>query len=205
MDGFAFPKTMWDKRFSTPEYVFGEAPNAFLASQAHLLGSGKALAVADGEGRNSVWLAQQGLSVDAFDFSSPAIVKAQALAAKHKVKVNFTCSDWQSFDWPTAHYDLVAGIFFQFAAPDERAEIFEKINKSIKPGGLLIIQGYGKNQLKYNTGGPGKLDHLYDDALMREAFAGYEVLVCNTYETTIQEGAGHSGMSALVGFVARKP
>jgi SAM-dependent methyltransferase len=205
MDGFAFPKTMWDKRFSTPEYVFGEAPNAFLASQAHLLGSGKALAVADGEGRNSVWLAQQGLSVDAFDFSAPAIAKAQALAVKHQVRVSFMCSDWQSFDWPTAHYDLVAGIFFQFAAPDERAEIFEKINKSIKPGGLLIIQGYGKNQLKYNTGGPGKLDHLYDDALMREAFAGYEVLVCNTYETTIQEGAGHSGMSALVGFVARKP
>jgi SAM-dependent methyltransferase len=205
MDGFAFPQTMWDKRFSTPDYVFGEAPNAFLASQAHLLGSGKALAVADGEGRNSVWLAQQGLSVDAFDFSSPAIVKAQALAAKHKVKVNFTCSDWQSFDWPTAHYDLVAGIFFQFAAPDERTQLFEKINKSMKPGDLLIIQGYGKNQLKYNTGGPGKLDHLYDDALMREAFAGYEVLVCDTYETTIQEGAGHSGMSALVGFVARKP
>jgi SAM-dependent methyltransferase len=150
-------------------------------------------------------LAQQGLSVDAFDFSAPAIAKAQALAVKHQVRVSFMCSDWQSFDWPTAHYDLVAGIFFQFAAPDERAEIFEKINKSIKPGGLLIIQGYGKNQLKYNTGGPGKLDHLYDDALMREAFAGYEVLVCNTYETTIQEGAGHSGMSALVGFVARKP
>jgi SAM-dependent methyltransferase len=121
------------------------------------------------------------------------------------VNVNFTCSDWQSFDWPTAHYDLVAGIFFQFAAPDERAELFEKIKDSLKPGGVLVIQGYGKNQLKYNTGGPGKLDHLYDDALMREAFAGYEVLVCNTYETTIQEGAGHSGMSALVGFVARKP
>ena len=196
---------MWDKRFSTPDYVFGEEPNAFLVSQAALIGKGQALAVADGEGRNSVWLAQQGLSVDAFDFSSPAIVKAQALAAKHKVKVNFTCSDWQSFDWPTAHYDLVAGIFFQFAAPDERTQLFEKINKSMKPGGLLIIQGYGKNQLKYNTGGPGKLDHLYDDALMREAFADYEVLVCNTYETSITEGAGHSGMSALVGFVARKP
>jgi hypothetical protein len=100
---------------------------------------------------------------------------------------------------------LVAGIFFQFAAPEERAVLFEKIKDSIKPGGVLVIQGYGKNQLKYNTGGPGKLDHLYDDALMREAFTGYEVLVCNTYETTIQEGAGHSGMSALVGFVARKP
>ncbi len=205
MTGFSNPQAMWDKRFSTPDYVFGEEPNAFLVSQAALLGKGHALALADGEGRNSVWLAKQGFTVDAFDFSAPAIVKARALAEKHQANVNFTCSDWQSFDWPTAHYDLVAGIFFQFATPDERSELFQKIKDCLKPGGVLVIQGYGKNQLKYNTGGPGKLDHLYDDALMREAFAGYEVLVCNTYETTIQEGAGHSGMSALVGFVARKP
>jgi SAM-dependent methyltransferase len=205
MTGFTNPQEMWNKRFSTPDYVFGEEPNAFLASQAHLLSPGTALAVADGEGRNSVWLAQLGLSVDAFDFSAPAIAKAQALADKHKVQVNFICSDWQSFDWPTAHYDLVVGIFFQFATPVERAELFEKINKSLKPGGLLIIQGYGKNQLKYNTGGPGKLDHLYDEELLLQAFAGFKVQVCQTYETNITEGAGHSGMSALVGFVARKP
>jgi hypothetical protein len=79
------------------------------------------------------------------------------------------------------------------------------MHQSLKPGGLMIIQGYGKNQLTYNTGGPGKLDHLYDEPLLREAFAGYEVLVCETYETTLHEGAGHHGMSALVGFVARKP
>jgi hypothetical protein len=91
----------------------------------------------------------------------------------------------------------VAGIFFQFAAPDERSEIFEKIKDSLKPGGLLIIQGYGQNQLKYNTGGTGKLDHLYDNALMREAFTGYDVLVCDTYETSISEGAGHSGISGF--------
>ena len=205
MSGFANPQAMWDKRFSTPEYVFGEEPNAFLVSQAALLGKGHALALADGEGRNSVWLAQQGMQVDAFDFSAPAVAKAQALATKHQVSVNFNCCDWQSFDWPSAHYDLVAGIFFQFATPDERAELFEKINKSLKPGGLLIIQGYGKNQLQFNTGGPGKLEHLYDEALLLQAFNGYEVLSCETYETTIQEGAGHSGMSALVGFVARKP
>lgn len=205
MTGFANPQEIWDKRFSTPEYVFGEDPNAFLVSQAALLGKGNALALADGEGRNSVWLAQQGLSVDAFDFSAPAIEKAKSLADKRQVSVNFTCSDFRSFDWPTTHYDLVVGIFFQFAAPDERAEIFEKIKSTLKPGGLLVIQGYGKNQLKYNTGGPGKLDHLYDGALMREAFVGYDVMVCDTYEASITEGAGHSGMSALVGFVARKP
>ena len=205
MTGFAYPHEMWDKRFSTPNYVFGEEPNAFLVSQAALLGKGHALALADGEGRNSVWLAQQGFTVDAFDFSAPAIVKAQALADKHKVQVNFSCSDWQSFDWPTTHYDLVAGIFFQFATPDERSELFQKIKDSLKPGGVLVIQGYGKNQLTYKTGGPDKIEHLYDEDLLRQAFAGFDVLVCETYETSITEGAGHSGMSALVGFVARKP
>ena len=205
MTGFSNPQAMWDKRFSTPDYVFGEEPNAFLVSQAARLGMGHALALADGEGRNSVWLAQQGFSVDAFDFSVPAIDKAKALAEKHQVSVHFIHSDWQSFDWKPAHYDLVAGVFFQFAGPDERAELFEKIKQCLKSGGVLLIQGYGKNQLTYNTGGPGKLDHLYDEDLLRQAFAGFEVQVCETYETSINEGAGHSGMSALVGFVARKP
>ena len=205
MTGLAYPQAMWDKRFSTPDYVFGEEPNAFLVSQAALLGKGHALALADGEGRNSVWLAKQGFTVDAFDFSAPAIVKAQALADKHKVRVNFSCSAWQDFDWQAARYNLVAGIFFQFATPDERAELFQTIKDSLKPGGVLVIQGYGKNQLTYKTGGPDKLEHLYDEDLLRQAFAGFEIQVCETYETTIQEGAGHSGMSALVGFVARKP
>ena len=205
MTSFSNPQEMWNKRFSTPDYVFGEEPNAFLVSQSARLGKGHALALADGEGRNSVWLAQQGFTVDAFDFSAPAIEKANALAAKHGVNVNFNCSAWQAFDWKTANYDLVAGIFFQFATPDERTQLFEKIKQSLKTGGVVLIQGYGRNQLSYNTGGPGKLDHLYDEDLLRQAFAGFDIQVCETYETIIHEGAGHSGMSALVGFVARKP
>ena len=205
MSGFAYPQEMWDKRFSTPNYVFGEEPNAFLVSQAARLGKGHALALADGEGRNSVWLAKRGFAVDAFDFSKPAVAKAHALAEKHKVQVNFTCSPWQSFDWKPSHYDVVAGIFFQFATPDERAELFGKIIHSLKSGGTVIIQGYGKNQLQYKTGGPDKLEHLYDEELLRKAFAGFDIQVCESYETMIHEGPGHSGMSALVGFVARKP
>jgi SAM-dependent methyltransferase len=205
MTALTNPQATWDKRFSTPEYIFGEEPNAFLAAQAAHCSRGHALAMADGEGRNSVWLARQGFTVDAFDFSAPAVDKARALAAKHGVSPNLTRSDWQSFDWKPAHYDLVAGIFFQFATPDERAELFEKIKHSLKPGGVVLIQGYGKNQLSYNTGGPGKLDHLYDEDLMRQAFADFEVQVCVSYETTIHEGPAHRGISALVGFVARKP
>jgi SAM-dependent methyltransferase len=205
MTGFSYPQDMWNKRFSTPDYVFGEQPNAFLVSQSARLGHGHALALADGEGRNSVWLAQQGFTVDAFDFSAVAIEKAKNLAEKQKVNVNFNCNAWQDFDWKTSHYDLIAGIFFQFATPDERAELFEKIKKSLRSGGVLLIQGYGKNQLKFKTGGPDRLEHLYDEELLRQAFSDFDVLVCETYEATLQEGVCHSGMSALIGFVARKP
>lgn len=205
MTSFNDPQAMWNTRFSRPDYLFGEEPNVFLIEQALRLSKGRALALADGEGRNSVWLAKQGLEVDAFDFSQPAIEKANKLAFKHGVKVNFQCADWKSFNWKADYYDVVVGIFFQFAGPLERNDLFNKIKQSIKPGGLLVIQGYGKNQLRYNTGGPGKIENLYDEALLRDAFNGFDIQVCTTYETIIEEGSGHSGMSALVGFVAKKP
>jgi len=121
------------------------------------------------------------------------------------VNINFSICAWKDFEWRHENYNLVAGIFFQFATPPERAELFQRIKDSLKPDGVLVIQGYGKNQLTYKTGGPDKLDHLYDEDLLRQAFADFDVQVCETYETSISEGAGHSGMSALLGFVARKP
>ena len=204
MTALTTPQSTWNKRFSTPEYIFGEEPNAFLVAQAARFSRGHALALADGEGRNSVWLARQGWTVDAFDFSAPAVGKARALAAKHGVNPNFSCTDWQSFDWKPAHYDLVVGVFFQFATPSERTDLFEKIKHSLKPGGLVLIQGYGKNQLSFNTGGPGKLAHMYDESLMLDAFGELDILDLRTYEAEINEGTGHQGMSGLLGLTARK-
>jgi cyclopropane fatty-acyl-phospholipid synthase-like methyltransferase len=205
MSTFQNPQQTWNQRFAAEHYVFGETPNAYLEAQAAHLKPGNALAVADGEGRNGVWLAQQGLQVDAFDFSDNAILKAQALAQSRQVKVNFVCSDWQSFDWQPAHYDNVVGIFFQFATPDERSILFARMRHSLKPGGTLIIQGYTPRQLDFNTGGPGKLAHLYDEALMLEAFGELDILDLRTYEAEITEGTGHQGMSGLLGLTARKP
>ena len=185
--------------------MFGEEPNAYLVRQRPHLQPGRTLALADGEGRNSVWLAREGLTVDAFDFSPNAVEKARRLAARHHVQVNFTCTDWLSFDWKPAYYDNVVGIFFQFAGPDERAELFRRIDASLKPGGVVVIQGYTPAQLQFKTGGPGKRDHLYDEALVRSAFSGYTVIDLCVYEAEIAEGRAHCGMSGLLGFVGRKP
>ena len=204
MTNFTNPLARWNERFSTDSYLFGELPNAYLAEKTPLLQKGKALCIADGEGRNSVWLASQGFEVDAFDFSPVALAKAEKLAAKHAVKVHFKCSGWESFDWKPNYYDTIAGIFFQFADPSPRRDLFEKLNLSLKSGGTLIIQGYGKEQLNYKTGGPGILENLYDEELLLTSFPGYKVLDLITYTQEVDEGPGHSGMSALVGFVGQK-
>jgi len=209
MSGFNDPLARWNERFSSPAYVFGEEPNAYLRAHSHLLAPGLTLAVADGEGRNSVWLAQQGWQVEAFDFSPFAIDKAAELARRRGVAVpaqlQLRCSSWAQFDWKSAHYDNVVAIFIQFAPPQEREILFRRMDQALKPGGVLLIQGYGLEQLRYNTGGPGVLENLYDEALLRAAFPGYEMLDLRSYEDELSEGMGHRGRSALVGMVARKP
>lgn len=200
-------KNMWDSRFNVQEFVFGEKPNEYLSKVApkFLSPKQKVLCVADGEGRNSVWLAKQGLDVDAFDFSEVAIKKAKALAKSNQVDVNFQQSDCESWNWQESQYDAVAAIFIQFAAPAERAVLFKNMIKSLKPGGLLIVQGYTPKQLEYKTGGPGNVDFLYTEDLLRDLLSGMAFLELNSYEANMSEGPGHHGMSALVGVVAKKP
>ena len=204
MTQFNNPLARWNERFSCENYLFGKQPNRYLLEKIALLRKGKALSIADGEGRNSVWLATQGFEVDAFDFSPVAIEKAQKLAHAHQVRVNFHCSDWQNFDWKPEQYDAIVGIFFQFADPESRTKLFEKLNFALKPGGTLIIQGYGKSQMQYKSGGPGILENLYDEELLLSSFSSYKTLDLRTYLEEVDEGPGHSGMSALVGFVGQK-
>lgn len=195
----------WDRRFSEPGFVFGTEPNAYLASQRHLFDAGKAtLAVADGEGRNSVWLAQQGLAVDAFDISAVGVAKAAQLAQRAAVTVNFNVCDCDAWNWRPAAYDYVVAIFVQFADPVMRQRLFANMVSTLKPGGCLVLQGYTPKQLEYKTGGPGLLDHLYTEDLLRTAFAGLQVVDLQAYDAVLEEGQRHRGPSALIGMVVRK-
>ena len=170
-NGFANPRETWDARFARYDYIFGRAPNVFLTTQLPRLAPGeRVLCAADGEGRNSVWLAQQGFEVDAFDVADRAVAKAQALSRRQGVSVNFTVSDVDGFAWPEAVYDGVAAIFVQFADPATCARLFERIVRSLKSGGVLVLQGYTPKQLDYRTGGPPILSHLYSRELLESAF-----------------------------------
>lgn len=196
----------WQGRYSVPDYIFGEGPNYFLASCKDLLPkSGKALAVADGEGRNGVWLAEQGLDVVSLDFSPAGQAKAKALADKHGVKLNIVEGDVHTWDYPESHYDVVVEIFTQFSSPEQRKLKWDGMKKTLKPGGLLILQGYTPKQLEYKTGGPGILENLYTKAMLEEAFGHFTDKVYTEEELEMHEGKGHGGMSAVIGLTAKKP
>ncbi len=198
--------SVWNERYSGAEYHFGTEPCGFLVSQCNLFKPGMTcLAVADGEGRNGVWLAEHGLQVLSVDSSSVAIEKARVLAAKRGVAIYLELADLAHWDFGVDKYDVVVGIFIQFAPPALREQIFNQIKQSLKPGGMLLLHGYTPRQLEYRTGGPSQIENLYTEAMLRKAFADMEILSLREYDQDIKEGAGHSGMSALIDLVARKP
>ena len=195
----------WNARFAADGFVFGTEPNVFLASQRGRLAPGmSALCVADGEGRNSVWLAKQGLEVTAFDFSPVGLAKAMKLAQQNGVEVDYRQADVNEWDWDAARYDVVVAIFIQFVSPAQRSRMFEGMIRALKPGGLLILQGYRPEQLRYATGGPKRVENLYTEPLLREGFAALEILHLASHDEVVDEGAGHKGMSALIDLVARR-
>lgn len=195
----------WESRFAAPDYVFGKAPNAFLKSKAHLLKPGqKALAFADGEGRNGVFLAEHGLDVLTLDFSPNAIIKAKALAKERGVNLRVEQADIFTWTWPPAAFDVVVGIFFQFAAPAQRQKLFADIKKTLKPGGLLLIEGYRPEQVDLKTGGPPQRENMYTRKILEDAFGDFAELDIKEYDSMVDEGSGHKGLSALIDLVGRK-
>jgi SAM-dependent methyltransferase len=202
---FSDPRSTWDARFARDDNIFGTAPNLFLTQQAPRLRPGqRALCVADGEGRNSVWLAQQGLAVTAFDISPRGVDKARALAQRHGVTVDYSVADAESFAWPLAAFDVVVATFIQFAPPAQRSRLFAQMIEALVPGGLLLLQGYTPRQIDYATGGPGRADHLYTPALLNEAFGAHEIVALREHDSELAEGTQHAGMSALVDCVVRR-
>ena len=142
--------------------------------------------------------------VDAFDISEVGVAKARKLAAATGVSVELSVSDCDSWPWPTEIYDGVVAIFVQFADPAMRERLFANIIRSLKVGGILVLQGYSPKQLEYKTGGPSLLSHLYTEEMLRAAFASTEILEFRAYDADLTEGTRHRGQSALIGMVARR-
>ena len=196
----------WNSRFDTDAYIFGTRPAAFLADNVQQIPPGSRVFVpADGEGRNSVFLAEHGHQVVATDLAENAILKARKLAAARGVSVDFQQVDLQTWAWPESTFDAVVAIFIQFAPPSFRSEIFAGMKRTVQPGGLVLLHGYTPKQLEYRTGGPSAVEQLYTEELLRAEFAGWEILRLAAYERELDEGEGHKGLSAIIDLVARRP
>lgn len=197
---------LWDERFRGEEYLFGREPNAFLKREAHRFREGASvLAVADGEGRNGVFLAGLGLRVHSVDASFVALEKAERLARDAGVEIELEQVDLSDWPWPQDAYDHVVAIFIQFADPALRMRIFEGMKRSVRPGGLVILQGYRPEQVDLGTGGPPQREHMYTRDILLTAFGDFDIPHLEEHDTAIHEGSGHDGLSALIDLVARRP
>jgi 2-polyprenyl-3-methyl-5-hydroxy-6-metoxy-1,4-benzoquinol methylase len=211
---------MWDERYSAAEYVYGEEPNDFLvaARDAHLHSkeeepsavdcSRTCLLMADGEGRNGVYMAQQGFQVTSVDLSQEGLKKAQLLAAKHNVSITTVQADLADYDLVGSNseqWDVIVGISCHFP-PSIRERVLAAIPGALKPGGYVIFECYTPEQLNYKTGGPSDPDMMYTAEIFDQAFQEMlEILTNEQLVRNVVEGKFHSGQGSVVQLVARKP
>jgi SAM-dependent methyltransferase len=196
----------WNGRFASASYVFGTRPAAFVVDNEHHIPPRSCVLVpADGEGRNSVFLAEIGHRVVATDIAQEGLAKAQKLAAARGVSVEFRHLDLQGWQWPEAEFDAVVAVFIQFAPPAFRDEIFAGMKRAVRPGGVVLLHGYTPKQLEFRTGGPPVVEQLYTEPLLRAAFSDWELVRIEAYERELDEGEGHKGRSAIIDLIARRP
>jgi SAM-dependent methyltransferase len=198
-------RTNWDERYATPDFLYGTNPNQYLRGQLFRLAPGsKVLVAADGEGRNGVWLAQQGHTVTSVDQSAVAQKKAIDLARDREVSVEFVCADLSRWSPPSvSQYDAAIAIFAHFSAAS-RPGIHAALARAIRPGGLVILEAFHVKQLGRQSGGPKDRDMLYEPAVLQRDFASLTTLELTEGIVLLDEGAKHQGEGYVVRFVGRR-
>jgi len=193
---------MWNERYASTEYVYGTEPNAFLAEHAHRL-SGPVLSLAEGEGRNAVFLAGLGLKVLGVDSSDVGLRKAQALAVARQVAIETEVADLAHFTPAASQYGAVVSIFAHLPGT-LRERLYPLIEDSLFPGGLVLMEAYTEEQLAYGTGGPKDVDLLMSVAKIEQGFPGLEPVLLRRVEREVREGLFHTGLASVVQFIGRK-
>lgn len=196
---------MWNDRYDRAEYVYGTAPNDFLAEQANRLKpESKVLCLAEGEGRNAVFLARAGHQVTAVDSSAIGLNKANTLARQHGVEIRTLVEDLADLALRPESWDAIISIFAH-VPPAVRRHVHRQVVQGLKPGGLMLLEAYTPAQIGNQTGGPPKAELMMDVDLLDTEFAGLDVDMRWQGTRTIVEGLGHTGPGAVVQYVARKP
>jgi len=195
----------WDARYAGMPGLFGQAPNLFLTEQAHRLRPGmRALALGDGEGRNGVWLAEQGLAVTALDWSATGMARAGALARARGVALDCVVADAAAWAWPDAAFDLVAWVFVHLP-PADRGAVAAGVRRALRPGGWLVLECFSPAQEGRRSGGPRQAELLFTRAVLEAAFPDLEVHALLEGAVLLDEGPKHQGLAEVVRAVFRRP
>ncbi|MCK9532287.1 MAG: class I SAM-dependent methyltransferase [Gammaproteobacteria bacterium] len=194
---------MWDERYATDDYVYGTEPNGFLAANVARLPRGDVLCLAEGEGRNAVWLARQGFRVTAVDASAVGLAKAQRLAEKNQVHVETVHADLAHYDLGSARWDAIVSIFCHLPPP-LRARVHASIAEALKPGGVFLLEAYTPAQLRHGTGGPPVPDLMMTLDGLRSELPGLSFQYGIELERDIHEGRFHHGRGAVVQVIATR-
>ena len=195
---------MWDERYATDEYLYGTEANAFLTSVIDRIPPGRVLCLAEGEGRNAVWLAEQGRSVTAVDASPVGLDKARQLAAERGVHIDAVVADLADYPIPADHWDAIVSIFCHIR-PDLRLDLHRRSVRGLRPGGVFVLEAYTPAQLRYRTGGPPHEAMLMTLAGLRQELAGLDFVHAVECEREVVEGRLHHGLGAVVQVVAIRP
>lgn len=199
---------MWNTRYSEETYAYGKEPNLFFEEQLSKLPVGRVLLGAEGEGRNAVYAATQGWTVAAFDISEAGKAKALELAREKHVVIDYHVGNLPELRFGEEQFDVIGLIYAHFPH-DIRSEYHRHLHKLLKPGGLVILEGFAKNHLAYrklnvNVGGPGDLETLFSMEELQADFKNYTIQVLEERVIELSEGRYHNGMGSVVRFVGEK-
>ncbi|WP_028776372.1 SAM-dependent methyltransferase [Shimazuella kribbensis] len=195
----------WDIRFRDEDYVYGTEPNVFVTEVAKKIQfSGNTLAIAEGEGRNAVFLAEQGLNVTAWDYAESGLEKTSKLAEIKGVKVKTELIDLNDINWEMDKWDQLVCIFGHFPTA-LRHQTLNGVKKAIKPGGYYVTEVYSIHQIPYGSGGPKEEDFLYKPEEFLHVFSDWRIIHFFMGEVGRYEGKLHNGLSHVIQFVGQKP
>ena len=193
---------MWNERYGSDEFAYGTEPNSFLAENAALL-TGPVLSLAEGEGRNAVFLASLGLDVHGVDGSEVGLAKAHRLAESRGVSIRTEVADLAMYEPPASFYGSVVSISAHLPG-DVRRRLYPLVERCLKPGGIILLEAYSRSQLSRSTGGPKDPDLLMTVENIKHEFPDCEVLLCQEIEREVVEGEFHTGLASVVQFIGKK-
>lgn len=202
------PADIWNERFSQKEYAYGEAPNEYLKEQLTKLVPGKILFPAEGEGRNAVFAAKSGWTVSAYDISVEGKKKAESLAQKNIVSIDYQIGTLETLHYQKDQFDAIALIYAHFINTD-RVQQLKQLNYCLRTGGIIIFEAFSKKHLEYKTknekiGGPNDIDLLFSIEEIKNAFTDYQIIELKEEEITLHEGLYHNGIGSVIRFVGKK-